>query len=151
MINRLLVISLLAVMLFGTPLPNAVARERPPLVDYTPPAWTWWCDTAETRCVLLPQASALGEQTRFVVVAAGHRQAEYLTAFLGGGEVTWQGPVMLDADTPWDGQLVAGNDARGLCLVSPDLAWTVCAVSPESLWPHDAPVYNSLFKGGPDE
>ena len=149
--RKLLLASLLALalLLLKPPIPTA-ARERPPLASYTPAEWAWWCDATDTRCVLLPEASVPGSQTRFLVVAAGQRQTAYLSAFLGGGEVLWQGPVILD-DTPWEGQLAAGEGARGLCAVSSDPAWTVCAVSPESRWTHDAPLYNTVLKGGQDE
>lgn len=129
-------------------LPNAAfAQSRPPLVEYTPAEWSWWC--GGDTCILLPQASGVGPQGRFMLVSPGQRTGDYLSAFMGGGEIIWQGGMVTPVVTPvntWDAVLVTGNGARGLCAESTDQAWTVCAIS--SAWSADARVYNTVLKGG---
>jgi hypothetical protein len=136
----------------ATTLSNSIGAQGQgvaPFADYAPPDWGWWC--GDEGCLLLPNEAEPGSQERFFLVTRGDRiHGEWLPGWMGGGEVTWQGPIEV-AGLEWDAQLAQGNGRKGLIGISTDRAWSFAAVSLENNWEADALVYNAILRGGQDE
>ncbi len=121
------------------------AQSNIPFTGYTPANWSWWC--SENGCLLLPTDAASGAQARFFLVAQGDPSEAWLPAWLGGGEVTWQGAIKAGGQE-WNARLAQGSGRRGLISVNRDRTWALAAIAPADQWAALAPLFNLVLKGG---
>jgi hypothetical protein len=119
------------------------AQGALPFTAQAPQGFAWWC-SAEA-CLLLPSDARPGSQARFFLVSAGNRVNALLIAWMGGGDVIWQGGIKA-SDLEWQAKLARGNGRRAFAGSNGE-AWTFAAVSPENQWGQDAIVYNALLRG----
>jgi len=122
---------------------GSAAQGALPFTGPAPKNFAWWC-SAEA-CLLLPSDARPGSQARFFMVSAGNRVDALLIAWMGGGDVIWQGGVKA-SNLEWQAKLARGNGRRAFAGSNGE-AWTFAAVSPEGQWGQDAVVYNALLRG----
>jgi hypothetical protein len=125
---------------------SSVSAGGAPFTNVTPAGFTWWKNGQSGTNILLASNAPLGVQSKFFIVEPGDKADSYLVAWMGGGEIVWQGGVKAGG-LEWQAKLAKGGGRRGLIATSSDRQWTFAAIAPEGEWAQVAGFYNSILKG----